>query len=363
METETRSRPELRPVWTGRGDQAHPSPRTAALSATSPLYSAFLNLPSPMHPMSPGYDPMRAHERALVDKLDRFDHRGRCESQLSPTTARSLSPISEQTREARRDSTASLPLPRAPAPSPLSPTLMQYTGPQTLAAQTREILLGGLPDGLPRSPLAFSNTSPIHERRQSLPPSYLSGRRSSQQIRDDLQQRGHKYHGNSLGADFFVSAVALRRYSDSSSTDDDRAPLERLSEGNRQFAIRAEVRPSAPDRGPFLLKGILDIDALRATVPEPPPLSAGPRRHSSEVAIRSPLPTGRRRSSVAASARHGLGPDRLHNTNTVPIRQCSSSASFISPAANKSLQMSPMHARFSPCWPRFSIRVTSKKAT
>lgn len=306
-----------------------------------------------MHPISPGYDPMRAHERALVDKLDR----GRRESQLSPTTARSLSPISEQTPDARRGSTASLPLPRAPAPSPLSPTLMQYTGPQTLAARTREILLGGMPDGLLRSPLAFSSTSAIDERRQSLPPPPPSGgRRNSQQIRNDLRQWGHVYYGDSTIADCFVSAVSAvtsRKNSESSSTDGDGVPLERSSEGSNQVTIRVRVRPCALNREPFLLTRTLDMDRLRATIPEPPPLSAGPQRRASEVPIvptRSPLPTSRRRSSVAAGAKHGLDPDRSHvqNTSTVPIRQCSPPANMIDPAANKSLSDAPYARAYFP---------------
>ncbi|KAK4041577.1 hypothetical protein C8A01DRAFT_34418 [Parachaetomium inaequale] len=323
METQTRSRPELRPVWTGRGDQHPAYPRTTPHSATSPgpLYSASLSLPSPLYPASPGYDhTMRAHERALVDRLDRLDQRGRRGSQQSPITARSLSPIAEQTPSTRRVSVASLPLPSAPAPSPRSPSLMQYPGPQTIAAQTREILLEGVPDGLPRPPPASAGA--VDDRRQSLPFSVPSERRNSQEIRDELRDWGHVYFGNGPIADCFVSAVALRRHSDSSSAVEDAAAKETPPGGGNRVTIRTRVRPCALDRKPFLLTRTFDMDGIRATIPELSPVSAGPRRPSNDHHIsRTPLPTRRRRSSMAAGAKHGLDLDRSHvqNTNTVPI--------------------------------------------
>lgn len=74
METQTRLRPELRPVWTGREQHDdHPSPST--FSACSPTFPSSRrdSLLSPMYPASPGYDQsMRMHERALVDKLDQL---------------------------------------------------------------------------------------------------------------------------------------------------------------------------------------------------------------------------------------------------------------------------------------------------
>ncbi|KAK4100720.1 hypothetical protein N658DRAFT_427065 [Parathielavia hyrcaniae] len=322
METQTRSRPELRPVCTSR-EQHSAYPRTTPQSATGPLFSATLSLPSPMYPASPGYDyVMRAHERALVDRLDRPDQRGRRESlhQPSPTTARSLSPISEQTMSARRVSVASLPLPRARAPSPRSPGFAQYPGPQTIAAQSREILLRGLPDGLPRSPPDPSSAT--DDRRQSMPVPWSPGaRRSSQQVRDELQSWGHVYYGKSSIADCFVSAVALRRHSDSSSADEGAAAKGSPPRGKNRVTIRARVRPCALDRKPFLLRRTFDMDELRATIPELPSAPAGSRRPSAELSSRSPLPASRRRSSLALGAKHGLNLDRSHvqSTNTVPI--------------------------------------------
>ena len=286
-----------------------------------PLFSASLALPSPVYPASPGYDhTMRAHERALVDRLDR---RG---SQQSPATARSLSPISEQALAARRASAASLPLPRGPVPSPRSPGLTPHPGPQTLAAQTRSILLSEVPDGLPRVSL---ETSPIADRRPSVQLWSAGARRGSQQLRDDLRDWGHVYFGNVPISDCFVSAVALRRASDPS-TDEGTPSRSRPLGGRNRTTIRARVRPCAPDRKPFLLRRTFDMDELRATIPEMSPVSAGSRSSPIERASRSPLPTSRRRSSGAASAKHGSDLDRSHvqSTNTVPIRKLIASSPY-----------------------------------
>jgi hypothetical protein len=329
METQTRSRPELRPVWTGRDQHpAYPRATPTPYSATSPpVYSAAV-LPSPMYPASPGYDhAMRAHERALVDRLDGLDQRARREPLQSPTTARSLSPISEQARIARRESAASLPLPHAPAPSPQSPGLLPYPGSQTLAAQTRSIL----------------GTSPVGDRRQSLPPWSAGARRGSQQLRDELRDWGHVYFGNVAISDCFVSAVALRRASEGSSADEG-APVRARTFGARhRMTIRARVRPCALDRKPFLLRRTFDMDELRATIPETSPVSAGPRRSSIEPGSRSPLPASRRRSSGATSAKHGPDLDRPHvqSTNTVPIRKSSHTDPPVGSACSNRLTKPP----------------------
>ncbi|KAK4241821.1 hypothetical protein C8A03DRAFT_40787 [Achaetomium macrosporum] len=316
METQTRSRLELRPVWTGREQHAgyaRPSP----YSATSPLYSASLSVPSPMYPPSPGYDQaMRAHERALVDRLD---HRGRRESQESLATARSLSPISEQIQRARRASVASLPQPRSAAPSPRSPRRMQFARRPTIEAETRSILLSGMPDGLPCPPAETS--SAITDRRQSLPSSFHSSRRSSQQLRQDLLDWGRVYLGNARVADCFVAAAALRRPSDSSSADEAAAAKDKPFEGRNRVTIRARVRPCALDRKPFLLRRTFDMDELRATIPEPSPVTAGAAPPAAESNSQSPVLTSQRRSSMAAGIEHGLdlGRSPLQTTNTVPI--------------------------------------------
>ncbi|KAL2259082.1 hypothetical protein VTK26DRAFT_7375 [Humicola hyalothermophila] len=321
METQPRPRPSLQPVWTGHQqhqDPSHPSPS----SARSPLYSASVRrdgLPSPMYPASPGYDQsMRMHERALVDRLDQ---RGRQEHHQSPTTTRSLSPISEQPAlSARRASVASLPLPNAPAPSPQSPGFaVQYPRRQTLAAETRSILLSGLPDGLPR--IQPSEAGGTVDRRQSLPvtsPNSRWERRTSLQIRQELQAWGHIFFRNASEANCFVSAVALRRSSDSSSAEEGTTAG---GMGKNLVTIRARVRPCALDRKPFLIKRTFDMDELRATIPELPTVSAGTRRISTDLGTRSPLPARRRRSSMAARTESGADLDKspIRGTHIVPI--------------------------------------------
>lgn len=250
----------------------------------------------------------------------RLDQRGRLEHHQSSTTTPSLSLISEQqTLSARRTSIISSPLPSAPAPSPLSPGFaVQYPRKQTLAAKTRSILLSGLPDGLPRQQVSDANT--VAQRRQSLPmvsPSSRWERRNSLQMRQELQAWGHVFFRNGSYASCFVSAVALRRSSDSSSADESAAAM-----GKNQVTIRARVRPCALDRKPFLIKRAFDMDELRATIPELSPVSARTRRFSTDLSARSPLPAGRRRSSIAVGGE--LGADRdmspIRGTHPVPIR-------------------------------------------
>ncbi|KAL2017391.1 hypothetical protein VTK56DRAFT_2234 [Thermocarpiscus australiensis] len=251
--------------------------------------------------------------------VDSLDQGGKLESQRPPTTARLLSPRSEQALSDRRTSIASLPLSGAPASSPRSPSLLaQYPRRQTLVAETRSILLSGLPDGLPR--LQTDSFSPLADRRRSLPPSFPTGRRSSQQLRQKLQAWGHVYFGNGSEANCFVSAVALRRPSGSSSADEGAATEGRPAEHRNRVTIRARVRPCALDRKPFLLRRTFDMDELRSTIPELSPVSPGVWSPSTELNGRSALPSSPRRSSNA-SADHGMDLDRwpIRSTNTVPI--------------------------------------------
>lgn len=315
METQSRLRPDLRPVWTGRDQRpAYPGTSPSGYTARSPLHSAALrrdSLPSAMYPPSPGYDQsMRMRERAM---LDSFDQRGRPESQVSPSTARSLSPISDQTLEARRASVASLPPLHAPGPSPRSPDLfMQYPRRQTLAAETRSILLSGTPDGLPRPQLTCASTAA--ERRTSLP-SFPTARRSSQQLRQELQAWGHVYFGNGSEASCFVTAVALRRPSESSSADEGQATKGRPPERGSRVTIRARVRPCELGRAPFLLRRTFDMDELRATIPELPPGPLEARRPSADRSNRRSPPAPRRRSSPDVEK------SPIRGANTVPIRK------------------------------------------
>ncbi|KAK0731838.1 hypothetical protein B0H67DRAFT_597645 [Lasiosphaeris hirsuta] len=315
MENPARLRPpNLNPVWLEHENLAV-YPRSALLSARSSLYSPSLrspNMPSPMYPSSPGYDyAMRRHERAMVDSLER----GRpAEPRTHRDPSRSLSPIAEQSWARRRASMVDLAPPRPPVPSPMSSGQpMQHPRTRTLVAETRSILLAGAP----QSQAAIT----IAERRQSLPPSFPGGRRNSQQVREELQAWGHVYYGNGSEANCFVSAVALRRLSEASSADED-SPGDKTPKGHNQVSIRARVRPVALDRKPFLLQRTFDMDELRATVPEPSPLTPRLRRLSVDHGNRVSHNLRRRRSSAATRPEpdfdKSLKPPSL-SANTVPI--------------------------------------------
>ncbi|KAK4204014.1 hypothetical protein QBC40DRAFT_8512 [Triangularia verruculosa] len=333
METQTRprSQPDLPPVYVDRHEHQayHGGPAYAA--RTSPLFSASVlrpdPLPSAMLPATGNDMAMRLHERAMVDSLDQRGRR--LEPQYSPGTARSLSPIAEQGLSSRRASMASLPLLRAPAPSPHSPSFLQYPRRPTLASETRSILLlglndegsGAVPDGLPRI-----TSSSFDERRQSLPSSFVTPapRRNSHQLRQELHAWGHVFLGNGSEAQCFVSAVSLRRSSGNSSPYDEDTTMKDGSpetpEPSSQLTVRVRVRPCALDRKPFLLTRTFDMDMLRATVPEPSPVMAGPRRISADARGRNPSPTSFLVSTGEASA--GLDSIlQIRGGNTVPIHR------------------------------------------
>ncbi|KAK4191872.1 hypothetical protein QBC35DRAFT_279934 [Podospora australis] len=330
METQTRPRPNLSPVCIDR--EEYPRNNSFYSAHSSPLFSASLRtdgLPTVMLPASPGYDhAMRQHERAMVDSLDQ---RGRhFERQHSPGTARSLSPIVEQQSRSQRGSISSLPLPRVPVPSPLTPSFLQHPRRSTLAAETRSILLSGLPDdGLPRivAPIdgLAGRDSDTDERRQSLSPSFPApaSRRNSRQLQNELHAWGHVFLGNGSEADCFVAAVALRRPSENSSADEGSAAKFKTPEQSNKVTVRVRVRPCALDRQPFLLTRTFDMNLLRATLPEPAPVLGGPRRTSADHGSRNTLPPERRRSSVTVRGEPSPGRDStyIRSTNTVPIHR------------------------------------------
>ncbi|KAK5657022.1 hypothetical protein OQA88_3547 [Cercophora sp. LCS_1] len=322
MEAQARMRPaKLQPVWTDH-DSRSKYPRAAPYSTHGGPYSPSLRtptMPSPLDTRSPGYDyPKRRHEQTMVDRtmVDRFDQR-----RLSPIEPHgnrgpihSLPPITEANWERRRGSFASIPLPRAPAPTPTSPLPpMQLPRTRTLEDETRNMLLSGLPP--PRPGLTAS--TPADLRRQSLPPATPTMRRNSDRMRQELRAWGHVFFGNGSDASCFVSAVALRRSSDSSLSDGSRTPTGPQGRTGNRVAIRARVRPCELGRKPFLIKREFNMDELRATIPETSPTSATePRRLSVDPARLSPGQSkGFRRSSLAAG-----DASPVRSTNTVPIR-------------------------------------------
>ncbi|KAK0624643.1 hypothetical protein B0T17DRAFT_590511 [Bombardia bombarda] len=314
METQTRLRPNLKPVWIDRSPSGYAKP--SHYSARSPMYSSALRspgMPSPIYPTSPGYDlAMRRHERAMVDS---FDQRGRslhAEPLTARSLGRSLSPIVEQNSISRRASMAGLSPRHAPGRSPYSPGRrpMQYPRRPTLAAETRSILLSGFPDGLPATSesRATATRSVVEQRRRSLPASLPAIRRGSQQRRHELQAWGHVFFGNGTDADCFVSPVALRRPSEASSTDEaspSKETMDFAKDGHGKVTIRARVRPRALDRKPFLLQRTFDRDELRACIPESEPALEGTRRLSVDS-------SGRRSSELDKAPIRGISTTPIH---------------------------------------------------
>ncbi len=306
-ETQNRPRPGLQPIWTGYHNlRGHPrsSFRVRSPSFSSPRSPR--SLPSPLHPRASSAQDsvMRKHERAMVDSLDQGA------KTVTQGGSRPLSPIVEQTSDSssRRASAVLLALPTgsqtpptflSPSPTTTGPAHPQTPRRQTIVAETRNILLSGLTQPQAR------NVGASLDRRQSLPalvapPSTpaSTGRRSSVAIREQLEAWGHIYFGDAKSADCFVAAVSLRRTSDASEADEATVNSPKSiylhSPDPNQVTIRARVKPRATERKPFLLQRKFIMDELRATIPEPSPVSASFRRSSS-----SSIDTSRRRSSVS----------------------------------------------------------------
>lgn len=319
METQARLRPSnLQPLWT-QHESLGRYPRVGPQSARSSLYSPSVRsptMPSALYPRSPGYDSMRRQERVMVES---FDSRGRpvVYEPRGHRDGRSLSPIVEQgwDRDRRRSSYAPL---RPPAPTPVTAhSPMQQT--RTLASETRSILLSGL--GSQPPPVSSNMAS----RRQSLPASFPAQRRGSDVDRQELHAWGHVFFGNGSEANCFVSAVALRRGSESSAGEEaasSPAP-KTTAEQNGRATIRARVRPCALSKKPFILKREFDMDELRDTVVEPvsSPAPGDARRLSHDVDRARPSAQDRRRSSAASGSDAGGSSGSPMSGNTVPIRE------------------------------------------
>ncbi|KAK0657712.1 hypothetical protein B0T16DRAFT_67459 [Cercophora newfieldiana] len=327
METQSRLRPpSLQTGWPEREKldqfQFPKASHSARHSAHSPgPYSPSLrspSFPSPLYPRSPGYDhSMRRHERAMVDS---FDPRARRASQDGRSPHRSLSPIAEANWHRRRSSFITSPAtPHAPAPTPV-------TGPpvshglslwrprnQTLAAETRSILLAGTPQAA-----QTLSPSPASERRRSLPPRMPSGRRSSLQERQQLQAWGKVFLGDTTEASCFVSAVSVRRPSEPSSGGEAPTPTApgKQAEPGNQVTIRAKIWPFDQTRKPYVIKRVFDMDELRATIQLPPssPNPTDPRKPSNDLRADSPS-RSRRFSSEPGASVSSVGTP----ANTAPI--------------------------------------------
>ncbi|OLN84389.1 hypothetical protein CCHL11_05904 [Colletotrichum chlorophyti] len=304
-------RPSLHPLWSSQynlGGFPRSPDRPAHSSYFSPSPHSPKSLPTPVFPSNDGS--MRQHERAMVDRLgQRLRQAQRVE--LSPpkstTRPRPLSPLAEHPTSGTRRYSAAPISPRRPVPppsaTPVSPRMPSGRR-QTLAAETRSMLLAGLGEE--------------SQRRQSVAGAGFFARSKDAEKRHQLEQLrawGHVYLGDAKTSDVFVQAVALRRQSDASTNSDNstggssspRMPPTPTT-ASHQTAIRARVRPRALDRKPFLIQRNFDIEQLRSTVPDPLPISPATDQRRRPSLAGSPLPkavsprpsAARRRSSSSA---------------------------------------------------------------
>ncbi|KAK0631644.1 hypothetical protein B0T14DRAFT_6736 [Immersiella caudata] len=301
METQSRLRPpSLQTQWPEHERLSHhPGSHTHSarfspysLSPRSPSLRS-PSAPSPMYPRSPGFDhSMRRHERAMVDSLDQRGRRGSDHSYWS------LSPIAEANWDRRRHSYAVSPAsPRAPAPTPVTDQMPRglpapyRSRHQTLAAESRSILLAGAP-----AAAQANRPSPASNRRHSLPsplPLPLpNSRRNSQQERAWLQAWGPVFLGDITDA-VFVSAVSLQyidRFNGSSSGVKSPNSTDKGPKPAGEMTIRALLRPNDNPTKLRRVSAKVNMDGLRATVPRLPssPSAASPRIRSSSFKLDSP---------------------------------------------------------------------------
>lgn len=261
--------------------------------------------------------------------MESFDQRARQTPGLPDGLPRCLPPIAEQTWSPGPPIVSVISATHPPSPAtPHSPHgLFQVPRRQTIADETRSLLLSRVPLFHVRGV-----STPV-DRRRSLPTTpTCNRRRNSHLMREHLQAWGHIYVSNATSADCFVAAVALRRPSEASSGDEE-TKQEKDSAPTKfsRRTIRARIRPRAPERKPFILQRTFDLDELRATIPEPSPTpSVTSRRPSADLSPFAQAHPGRRRSSggVASSGAGSLAvpeaPKSLVlDAKALPIREYS----------------------------------------
>ncbi|ROT40018.1 hypothetical protein SODALDRAFT_332168 [Sodiomyces alkalinus F11] len=320
---DNRPRPSLKPLWTPYYDLRGGSPRSPLRSARafafSPSPRSPKTLPTPVYPPASHDGTMRQHERSMADRLDHMVRQARKGADISPpgsaSVSRPMSPMSGPLSGSGRLQQA------RPLPTPASP-VDTFPRRQTLVAETRSMLLVGVS--------ALDDL----DRRQSVPTFRPPGqsRKARQTMHlEQLRAWGHVYLGDATTADVFVTAVAVRRPSESGSssssssslsstspsepTGNDETKLKRsLSLHPGPTTIRARVRPRDLDKKPFLIQREFDLEELRATVPDPLP------RPNHHPAPKTPLG---RRSSVAElpgpaamSQQHALRPLRARRRSS-----------------------------------------------
>ncbi|KAI0895346.1 hypothetical protein F4806DRAFT_468966 [Annulohypoxylon nitens] len=316
-------RPSLEPLWTNYRSHGglpntvfRPIPINASLTP-SPLSPKSLPGPSPVHPVS--YDKsMRKQDRALVDSFDQRTRHVVNSAPLTPINEHSPSPL-----VARLERISILPPMSNPHGllTPASPGLSRRSSLEPLNRSGSISEISGSQDRI--SNYHYRDLSPVPPRRNS-----------TSEVHNQLRSWGHIYYGNAKTADAFIVARSLRRPSSDSSTKPESIKATASAPMKNRLTIRAIVRPRALDRPSFLIQRNLDIDELRATVPDPPPSQANGSpnewRRPSLLSVSShnatPPPRSRRSSSVRSGTllRSGAGSldvdSLIRDAKAVPVR-------------------------------------------
>ncbi|KAK1690483.1 hypothetical protein BDP55DRAFT_544441 [Colletotrichum godetiae] len=325
---ESHPRTSLHPLWTpsynqGGFPRSSTSGRQAAPSSYySPSDRSPKSLPTPVFPSNDGS--MRQHERAMVDRLGSRLRQAPGSGDLSPPKSANrpspLSPLAEHSASDGRRYSAAPISPRRPGPPPsatplsppmASPRMVSSVRRQTLAAETRSMLLAGLGEEA--------------QRRQSVAgPGYVArSREAEKRIQlEQLRAWGHVYLGDAKTSDVFVQAVSLNRRSSNASTNSDQSaggssPPRMPSTPTlppHQRMMKFRVRPRALERKPMLITHTFDIEQLRSTIADPLPSPAPAdqrRRPSLHTQATSPLPKA---SSPRPSAARRRSSSAIHST-------------------------------------------------
>ncbi|KAK7460136.1 hypothetical protein Landi51_00385 [Colletotrichum acutatum] len=320
---ESHPRASLHPLWAPSYNQggfprsSTSSRPTAPSSYYSPSDRSPKSLPTPVFPSNDGS--MRQHERAMVDRLGSRLRQAPGSGDLSPPKSTNrpspLSPLAKHSASDGRRYSAAPISPRRPGPppsaSPVSPPMASSVRRQTLAAETRSMLLAGLGEEA--------------QRRQSVAgPGYVArSREAEKRVQlEQLRAWGHVYLGDAKTSDVFVQAVSLNRRSSNASTNSDQSAggsssprmpsTPTLPPHQRQ--MKFGVRPRALERKPMLITHTFDIEQLRSTIadPLPSPVPADQRRRPSlHTQATSPLP---KVSSPRPSAARRRSSSAIHST-------------------------------------------------
>ncbi|KAB5578616.1 hypothetical protein GE09DRAFT_1214776 [Coniochaeta sp. 2T2.1] len=402
MDTQSRSRPSLQPIFTeyhnleGYPRSAFsvayspytPSPRSPRLTRRMPPIVYAQPSPSPRGEPSPrryersppeSYDPRQRREYEMSPPESHDPRQQRRESITPDGHRRDLGPIAEHSPTSQRTfwpaPTASFSQTRRSSGYQIPRHLSQVPRRQSIVEETRSLLLTGIPSDHVRS---IGRAMAHSERRRSLPNTPLTARRRhSHNVREQLLVWGHVYYGNALSADCFVTAVALRRPSEAppavtnkenekSIKSEDAKPADKPAapQKDNRVTIRARVRPRDIERKPFILQRSFDLDEIRSTIPDPPATPASARHpphphthHRDSVAsveLLSPsaavTPRSaefRRRTSSSASSHHShQGGEVLKDTAGTKDGKDAAAAESINRNLIRGANALPMHITY-----------------